>query len=274
MSWDFLTGASLPPWHLLELFGPTVVRRPARRLLAWPGRRVARASPSSSASCRCWRPAPRQAVGAGPAGVPPPSRSALPSAGTSPGTPGCSGSRATPASAFKQAPRPWPRWRSRSRPAPACCVSMGGTLAAGALLVAAGLAAVGLLTAGTLVIGKRGGGGGGNGLAKCWLSPAILPLVAATKIMHTAAGADAPCAARGARGARAGTWYSSRFASGSMTRWRWWPVPGLPSRVLAGRHPRRQTRSWRTMGRSSGSASRVASSRCSAGATWSCSRGR
>ena len=35
MGWDFLTGASLPPWHLLELFGPVAFGDP--RGTYWPG---------------------------------------------------------------------------------------------------------------------------------------------------------------------------------------------------------------------------------------------
>ena len=35
MDWDFLTGASLPPWHLLELFGPLAFGDP--RGGYWPG---------------------------------------------------------------------------------------------------------------------------------------------------------------------------------------------------------------------------------------------
>ena len=72
MSWDFLTGASLPPWHILTLFGPLVFGDPRGPAPSTTGPAPAMSGTSVSStwgSSRWWRQPVRADAGAGSAGA-------------------------------------------------------------------------------------------------------------------------------------------------------------------------------------------------------------
>ena len=269
MDWDFLTGASLPPWHLLELFGPLAFGDPRGGYWPGPGYEwherlffvgvvplLAAGAASGRWRWACWGAA------------------ALATA--------LAFGRYVPWYAWAQWLPGYPSLRIPSKHLTLAALALalaaglglprlsGPHLAAGALVVAAGLAAVGVLTAGKLPIDLLPLTGEAARLPTVGLWPGIATLVAAAVILLLPM-------VRARRALLVGlavielVLMLQPFRIGRHD----------PMAIIAGAGLRRDTRgsapstatcSRRTTGRSCGSGNRAASSPSSVGATWRSSR--